>query len=178
MAKKKDDTLAELYDSREPYLCRAQWLLHDSEEAKDVVQESFAALMRAIPRLRGEASLSTVLHGIFLRQIVNCLRRRSREAIQMGPLRVDDEEDSLCQHEADTAHDGGIGKVEALRELVVLVRGETPGALEVAYLYLVEGYTFGQIGKKLGFGRKEASELMRQLVERTHRQGGHESRGG
>lgn len=162
--------LEELYERLGPRLrWRAQRLLHDSEEAVEVVQDTFTAFLRAHPTLRGEASHSTVLHGIFFRQVANRLRRRPREALPTSSLGAEGEEDVLRRHEAATAHEGGARQVEALRELVVLIRREHPRALELAYLYLVEGYTFAELGKNSGLGRKEVSKLVRQLVALAQR---------
>ena len=164
------DGLAGLYQDLGRYLrWRAQTLLNDSEEAREVLQETFLAFMRAQPSLRGEASHSTVIQGIFIRQIVNRLRLRSRGAFRTEPLDWEDEKGASSQWEAATEHDGGNGGVEALRELAVLTRGETPQALQVAYLYLLEGHTFGEIGKKLGLRRKVVSQMLQQLIGRAQR---------
>lgn len=162
--------LAAVYESRRRYLLwRAEVLLRDSEEAREVVQETFLAFMLAQPSLRGDASHSTVLQVIFDRKVVNCLRRRSRELVRMGPLDLAQDEDTSYSWEVATAHDGGRGRVEALKELAELTRGETPQALKVACLYLLEGRTFGEIGRELDLGRKVVSQMLQQLVERALR---------
>jgi RNA polymerase sigma factor (sigma-70 family) len=167
---RRQDLLKDLYERLEPKLRRrAQFRLHDSEDARDVVQETFTAFMRAQPSLRGEASHATVIHAIFSKQVMNRLRQRSRGIVYTGSPGLDDETDTSNQREADMAHDGGRGGVEARNELAVLTRGETPRALRVAYLYLLEERTFEEIGRVLGLGRKVASEMLQQFIEHARR---------
>jgi len=168
--RQRESTLEELYRRLGPHLrWRARCLLHDPEEAREVVQDTFMAFIRARPNLRGHASDSTVLHEILIRQVRDRWRRRSREAIPTSSLGAEGEEDALGRHEATMAHEGGLGQVEAQRELSVLIRRESPRALEAAYRYLVEGYTFAEIGEQAGLGRKEVSKLVWQLVDVAQR---------
>jgi len=168
----KTHELAELYQELAPRLRkRARVLLKDSEEASEVVQETFLAFMRAQPSLRGEASHSTVIHAIFINRIKNCLRQRSRSAARTETLDLEDDAHASSPWEAATAHDGGSSGVEARKELAALTRGESPQALRVVRLYYVEGHTLAEIGKKLGLGRKEVSQQLRELVGRVLRRG-------
>jgi RNA polymerase sigma factor (sigma-70 family) len=160
--------VAGLYQRLAPGLRqRARGLLKDSEEAREVVQETFLAFMRAQPSLRGEASHSTVIHAIFIKRVKNCLRQRARSAARTETLDLEEDAHASGRWEAATAHDGGSGGVEARKELAALTRGESPQALRVARLYYVEGHTLAEIGKKLGLGRKEVSQLLRELVGRV-----------
>lgn len=164
--------LAELYQKLEPRLRkRARGRLRDSEEVSEVVQETFLAFMRAQPALRGEAAHSTVIRAILNKRIKNCWRQRFRSAARTETLDLENDAHASSRWEAATAHDGGSSGVEARRELAALTRGESPRALRVARLYYVEGHTLAEIGKKLGLGRKEVSQLLRQLVGRVLRRG-------
>ncbi len=166
----RSDELAALYQELAPGLRQlARRRLNDSEEAREVVQETFLAFMCAQPSLRGEASHSTVLHAILVKRINNRLRQRARSAARTEPLDLEDEAHASSPWEAATAHDGGSGGVEARKELAALTRGESPQALRVARLYYVEGHTLEELGKKLGLGLKEVAQLLRQLVRRVRR---------
>lgn len=168
------DELASLYKSLEPCLrWRAQSLLHDVEDAKEVVQETFTAFMRAHPSLRGEASHSTVLHGILIRQAVNRMRKRSRGAVRTNSRDREDEAGTSSPRDADIAHDGDLGRVEALGELAVLTRDESAQTLSVAYRYLLEECTFEEIGQELGLSRRVVSQALQQFVERMRRRRAH-----
>jgi RNA polymerase sigma factor (sigma-70 family) len=159
------DGLAGLYQDLSRWLrWRAQALLKDPEEARDVVQETFLAFMQAHPSLRGEASHSTVIQGIFIRRVINHMRQRSRCAVPIDTLGPEDDERAPSPWEAGTEHDGGCGEVEAREELAMLTRGETAQALQVAHLYFLEGHTFEETGKKLGLRRKVVSRMLQRLV--------------
>jgi RNA polymerase sigma factor (sigma-70 family) len=167
---RRREGLAALYQNLGGYLrWRAQSALKDSEEAKEVMQETFLAFIRAQPSLRGEASHSTVIQGIFLKQVVNRLRQLSRRTVPIEALDLENEGPDLIQWEGSTGHDGGSGRVEALLELAVLTEGETPQTLRVAYLYLVEEQTFEEISRKLGLRRQVVSQQLHQFVRRVLR---------
>lgn len=167
------DMLASLYERLEPCLrWRAQSWLRNPEDAKEVVQETFAAFMRAGSTRQGGASDSTFLQGILKNQTRNRIRQRSRGAAHMDTRDHEDEASSSSLQEANLAHDGGLGRVEALNELVTLTRGETAQTLSVAWLYLLEKRTFEEIGHELGLSRKVVSQMLREFVERVRRRRG------
>jgi RNA polymerase sigma-70 factor (ECF subfamily) len=165
-------SLTRLYQRLGPRVFRrALSLLHDAEEARDVTQDTFLAYLRAQALLRGEASAWTVLHEIATHKAIDCLRRRSRGVLREGAPSAEDEELAQGPWEPATPHTGGIERVDALHDLEILTRGESPQVLQVARLYFVEGYTYGEVGMELASSRKTISRVLRQLSARAQRRG-------
>lgn len=53
-------------------------MTHDSERAADLAQEALLQVLRSLPRFRGEASLTTWIHGLTMRVCLHHLRRERR----------------------------------------------------------------------------------------------------
>jgi RNA polymerase sigma-70 factor (ECF subfamily) len=71
--------LSELYRThRRRALAIARRILHDGDEAEDVVQEVFVRLHSQNVRFDGKAAYSTWLHRILVNSSINCLRARKR----------------------------------------------------------------------------------------------------
>lgn len=56
----------------------AYHMTQDREKASDLAQEAFIQILRSLPRFRGEASLSTWIHGLTMRVCLHHLRRERR----------------------------------------------------------------------------------------------------
>jgi len=68
------------------------------EDAEDVVQETFLALVKDLLSFRHEASLETYLFAILRRKVVDSLRgRRFRECVLQGPAGGEDDSDAIQQ---------------------------------------------------------------------------------
>lgn len=164
------DHLDELYRRFGPAVNRrARAMLRDEEEALDVTQDTFLAYMRGEASLRGEASVFTVLYQIATYKAVDRLRRNARWSGALGRLEVAEDEGAPPPGEAAAAHEGGLGRVEALRDLAILTDGESPRALTAAVLYFVEGYTLEEVAQALDLTRKTVSELLRRFAERARK---------
>lgn len=157
---------------------RARSMLRDEQEAFDVTQDTFLAYMRSDASLRGKASPFTVLYQIATYKAVDRLRRNSRWSGVMGSLEVPDDDAPARPAEWASAHEGGMARVEALRDLALLTEGEKPQALTAAILYFVEGYTLQEIGEVLDLDRKEVSRLLRELAERARKRSARLETGG
>jgi RNA polymerase sigma factor (sigma-70 family) len=153
-------------------------MLRDDEEAFDVTQDTFLAYMRTKESLRGEASDFTVLYQMATHKAVDRLRRNSRWSGVLGPLEV--QEDGDCSHPEPWAssHEGGMNRVEALRDLALLTDGESPQALTAAVLYFVEGYTMQEVAEVLGLDRRTVSELLHAFAERARKRSTRLKKGG
>lgn len=53
-------------------------MTHDAERAADLAQEALLQILRSLPRFRGEASLTTWIHGLTMRVCLHHLRRERR----------------------------------------------------------------------------------------------------
>jgi hypothetical protein len=53
-------------------------MTHDAERAADLAQEALLQVLRSLPRFRGEASLTTWIHGLTMRVCLHHLRRERR----------------------------------------------------------------------------------------------------
>jgi RNA polymerase sigma-70 factor (ECF subfamily) len=157
---------------------RARAVLRDDQEAFDVTQDTFLAYMRGEASLRGEASHFTVLYQIATHKAVDRLRRNSRWSGVLGSLDIP--EDGAPAHPAEWAssHEGGMERVEALRDLALLTDGEKPLVITAAVLYFVEGYTLEEVGEVLGLDRKKVSGLLHKFAERARRRSARFNPGG
>ncbi|MDY7226474.1 RNA polymerase sigma factor [Hyalangium rubrum] len=152
---------------------RALGMLQDPAEAHDVMQDTFLAYMGNEASLRGEADVFTVLYQIATYKAVDRLRRKSRWSGVLGSLDVKEEEDSnLPGAWAQSSNEGGMTRVEALRDLALLTQDEEPRTLTAAVLYFVEGHTQEEVARILGFeDRKHVSHLLRDFAARARERG-------
>jgi RNA polymerase sigma factor (sigma-70 family) len=148
---------------------RARSMLRDEQEALDVTQDTFLAYMRSEASLRGQASPFTVLYQIATHKAVDRLRRSSRWSGVMGSFDVPEDDAPARPAEGASTHEGGMARVEALRDLSLLTDGERPQALTAAVLYFVEGYTMQEVGDALDLDRKEVSVLLHEFAERARK---------
>jgi len=148
---------------------RARAMLRDDEEAFDVTQDTFLAYMRSEHSLRREASPFTVLYQIATHKAVDRLRRNSRWSGVLGSFDISEDEAPARSGEGTGSHEGGMARVEALRDLSLLTDGEPTQTLTAAVLSFVEGYSMQEIGEVLGLDRKEVSDLLHQFAERARK---------
>jgi RNA polymerase sigma-70 factor (ECF subfamily) len=178
MGQAEADQLDALYRRFGPAIHRrARAMLRNEDEASDVTQDTFLAYMRGGASLRSEASPFTVLYQIATFKAVDRLRRNSRWSGVLGPLEVQEDTDPVRPGAWATTHEGGMGRVEALRDLSLLTDGEPPQILTAAILYFVEGHTMEEVGQALGLSRKEVSALLRQFAERARQRSSRFKRG-
>ena len=53
-------------------------MTHDPDRAADMAQEALLQILKSLPRFRGEASLTTWIHGLTMRVCLHHLRREKR----------------------------------------------------------------------------------------------------
>jgi len=86
--------LAEIMRHNNRRLYRAAWgILRDEQEAEDAVQDCYLKAFAALPKFRGEASLSTWLTRIAINEALMRRRKRQAQAAAVGnviPLRPDE----------------------------------------------------------------------------------------
>jgi RNA polymerase sigma factor (sigma-70 family) len=163
-----EEPLAALYRRFGPAIHRrARAILRDDQEAFDVTQDTFLDYMRYQASLRGEASAFTVLYQIATNKAVDRLRRNSRWSGVLGPLDIREDEHCARPGPWASSGEGGLARVEALRDLSLLTEGESPQAISAAVLYFAEGYTMQEIAQTLDLHRKAVSALLHKFAERA-----------
>jgi RNA polymerase sigma factor (sigma-70 family) len=147
---------------------RARDVLRNEDEASDVMQDTFLAYMRSKSSLRGEASPFTVLYQIATFKAVDRLRRNSRWSGVLASLELSGD-DAERPAPGALSHEGGLPRVEALRDLALLTEGEPPQVLTAAVLYFVEGYTQEEVGQVLDLDRRQVSHVLHGFAERARK---------
>jgi RNA polymerase sigma-70 factor (ECF subfamily) len=152
---------------------RALKLLRDTEDARDVMQDTFLAFFHSEKAWRGEAAPFTLLYQIATHKAMDRLRRRARWFGTLDSQGFMNEAGVEHRLGLATVHGGDMVRVDALNHLTVLTLHESSRARIAAVLYFVEGYTMGQIGEALQLPPRKASRLLRKFVERVRKRAIH-----
>ncbi|MFP2930582.1 RNA polymerase sigma factor [Pyxidicoccus sp. 3LG] len=135
---------------------RARALLGGPDEAEDVLQEVFLAMVASPGLHRGEASVFTLLYQMVTHKALDRCRARARRQDRLTRLGCD-----------EAGAGGGLGSIEAARDLQRMARSESPRALTAALLHFVEGHTQGEVAQVLGVSRKTVVRMLGQLSARV-----------
>ena len=111
----------------------------DLDLAKDIAQEVWIQIFRALPSYRGDSQFSTWAHRIAVNRTLNALRRSRR----LAALETGVEEDTASV-EMDTERGFIAASIDAAAAKL------SPGARTVFVLHDVEGYTHEEIARELG----------------------------
>ena len=144
--------LKELYEKHAPAVYgRCRYLLRDTEEARDALQDVFVKVMRALPEFRESASPTTWMMRIATHHCLNVLRAKSalwREQVQA--LQKD------RKHETESPD---------RRELVrVLLAAAPEEAQEMAVLYWVDELTQAEIAEETGRSLPTVRKRLREFL--------------
>ncbi len=148
------DEVAELYRRHAPALQRrCASIVGNAEEARDLVQETFARYLSARTTF-DRASPFTVLYRIATNASIDRLRRRK----------------TATEEELDPeVQPGDLGseprRVESLRDLAQLTKGLTEEELTVAVLHHLDGYTQDNIAASLDMSRKTVGKILGKFEE-------------
>lgn len=146
--------IAELYKRHAPALQRrCASIVGNSEEARDLVQETFARYLAANTTF-DRAAPFTVLYRIATNASIDRLRRRK----------------TATEEELDPeVRAGDLGneprRVDQLHDLALLTRGLTEEELTVAVLHHLDGYTQDQIAASLDISRKTVGKILAKFEE-------------
>ena len=148
------DTVAELYKRHAPALHRrCASIVGNTDDARDLVQETFARYLAAGDRWAG-ATPFAVLYRIATNAAIDRLRRRKTAS--------EDELDAEVQA-------GDLGneprRVDALHDLVVLTRGLSEEELTVAVLHHLDGYTQDGIASSLDLSRRTVGKILAKFED-------------
>lgn len=150
-----DGEVAELYKRHAPALHRrCASIVGNPDEARDLVQETFARYIAAQKTWRDRASPFTVLYRIATNASIDRLRRRKTAS-----------EDELDAE----AHVGDLGgeprRVDSLHDLAFLTRGLSEEELTVAVLHHLDGYTQDGIAASLDLSRRTVGKILARFEE-------------
>jgi RNA polymerase sigma-70 factor (ECF subfamily) len=155
MAAGKGEDIAELYRRHAPALHRrCASIVGNAEEARDLVQETFARYISAKSNWTDRASPFTVLYRIATNASIDRLRRRK----------------TATEEELDPdTRAGDLGaeprRVDSLYDLARLTRGLSEEELTVAVLHHLDGYTQDGIAASLDLSRKTVGKILSKFEE-------------
>jgi RNA polymerase sigma factor (sigma-70 family) len=150
------DDIAELYRRHAPALHRrCASIVGSSDDARDLVQETFARYLAANP---SAASPFAVLYRIATNASIDRLRRRATAA-----------EDELHAE----LHAGDLGgeprRVGNLHDLAFLTRGLSEEEVTVAVLAHLDGYTQEAIAASLDLSRRTVGKILQRFEDHVRK---------
>lgn len=149
------DDVADLYRRHAPALQRrCASIVGSSEEARDLVQETFARYISARSSFTDRASPFTVLYRIATNASIDRIRRRK----------------TATEEELDPeVRAGDLGneprRVDNLHDLALLTRGLSEEELTVAVLHHLDGYTQDAIAASLDISRKTVGKTLAKFED-------------
>jgi RNA polymerase sigma-70 factor (ECF subfamily) len=140
-----DSAFAEIYTRyADRVFARVTHLIGPSQDREDVFQQVFLQLHRALPRFRGEASLSTFLYRITANVAYDHLRRRGRRAGEHDP----DALDALIN--GDPTPEDRARRREELGQIFALLAQIKPKKRLAFVLVAIEGLSLAEAADQLG----------------------------
>lgn len=148
---------ARLVDEYSTHIYRlALRMLSNSQDAEDVLQETFLKALRALPDFEGRSSLSTWLYRIAVNEALMLLRKRKPEVSLATPNDSDDEEENGEEMQiVDWGHlpESELLSGEARRSIDQAVE-RLPQRLKVVFLLRdVEGLSIEETAAALGISQ-------------------------
>ena len=149
------DEIADLYRRHAPALQRrCASIVGNADEARDLVQETFARYISAQASFTDRASPFTVLYRIATNASIDRLRRRK----------------TATEEEIDPeTRAGDLGnepkRVENILDLAMLTKGLTEEELTVAVLHHLDGYTQDGIAASLDMSRKTVGKILSRFED-------------
>jgi len=140
-------------------------LIHDPQEAEDIVQDTFIKVLESVGSFRGDAMLSTWLYKIAVRKSVERIRRRklTDRVRAFLPSWVPQEKKSM---ESQTFHPGVALEKQERATALYKALDEIPTAQRMAFqLILVDGMPYSEACELLGVGIKAAESLVSRAKE-------------
>jgi RNA polymerase sigma factor (sigma-70 family) len=112
----------------------------NASDAQDLLQEGFIKVYRNLHRFRAEGSFEGWVRRVFVNSSIEQFRKKS---VQLT---------SVTDRDESTIPDNDFSALEALaeRDIIRLIQELSPGYRTVFNLYVVEGYSHGEIGDLLG----------------------------
>lgn len=139
-------------------------LVHDEDEAEDVLQEAFISAFRSLDHYRGDSTFGAWLKRIVINKGINALKKRKMER-----LPEDDRFDVVEEEDEFEDYPLSVEKVKAAIERL------PDGYRMVLSLYLIEGYDHGEIAEIMGISEStsksqfnRSKKKLREILEVPH----------
>lgn len=139
---------------------RVTRMIGPGPDCEDVLQQVFAALFRALPRFRGDAQLSTLLHRITTNVATDHLRARGRRSMVHDPAALD------ALIDGDPTPDDRARRRDELRQIFGLLDLIKPDKRIAFVLVAIEGLSLAEAAEQMG----EHAETVKQRVLRARRE--------
>jgi RNA polymerase sigma-70 factor (ECF subfamily) len=138
------ERLYQLHAGRVYALCLR--LAGEPVEARELAQDTFVHAWEALPRFRGESSLTTWLHRIAVNALLERRRRDKRRSARVSL--VDDEDDA----ESGSIASGFVAPADVATaiDLERAIAALPPGVRRAFVLHEVEGYTHEEVAGMTG----------------------------
>lgn len=160
-ARRRDD-LSALYEShRARALSIARRILHDPDEAEDVVQEVFIRLCFSQDSFDGKSAYTTWFFRVMVNSSINSLRARQRRArLRHDPEPPLDPETAAAGRELRRHFDAALARVSVQHQQILALR-ELRGLSypEIASLLRIPE---GTVKSALNRGRSRVQELLQE----------------
>ncbi|HEX3759545.1 MAG TPA: sigma-70 family RNA polymerase sigma factor [Kofleriaceae bacterium] len=151
-----EDDLTALYKRYAPALHRrCASIVSNHDEARDLVQETFARYLAVRDQWRDRASPFAVLYRIAVNASIDRVRRR--RTVAQGGL------DAAAVDGA--AHADRPDRFDSLHDLAVLSRGLSEEELTVAVLHHLDGYTQDGIAAALDLSRRTVGKILARFED-------------
>jgi len=153
------DDVTELYKRHAPALHRrCASIVGNADEARDLVQETFARYIAARPSWKDRAAPFAVLYRIATNASIDRLRRRK----------------TASEEELDAEkYTGDLGseprRIDDLHDLALLTRGLSEEELTVAVLHHLDGYTQDSIAASLDLSRKTVGKILARFEDHVRK---------
>ncbi|AHF91090.1 RNA polymerase sigma factor, sigma-70 family [Opitutaceae bacterium TAV1] len=137
-------------------------LLHDADQARDIVQETFAALGSTPPAAWADHT-GAWLFTVCRRKALNVLRKQGRMTL------LDDEATGrIPSPEADPA--ALLQHAEDRQQILALVSALPPAQREIVRLRYQEGFSYQEIGEITGRSANHVGVLLHTAVQSMRRE--------
>jgi RNA polymerase sigma-70 factor (ECF subfamily) len=155
-----EDAFASLYDHFYPLVHRRVWHMVPPQDAEDVTQEVFIAMVKSLPSFRDESKFSTWLSALTNHQVANYYRRREHQVQRLT------EEGDLLSNQPPMPDQGQ--DLRHQEELIALRRGlaRLPEHYrEVLLLRFVDGLQFDEIAGEIQKTLDATKSLFRRALQ-------------
>lgn len=144
------------------------WRVGDYEEAKDLTQDIFLKVYKALPSFRGEAKYYTWIYRIALNHISRYLKKKkfwkilSLENLRETSLKTSNPEDPLSQPSKKLIREKAMNLPSPFRDVVLLYYFDNRSYEEIAEIL---GISEGTVKSRLSRSRKILSNWLKDMKD-------------